>query len=190
MPQLPAFCDCGNIFPSAYAISGGVGNIRNVRCQCPKCGKQAHVPDGLYRTVGETLELLSAPERSIKELARLAEILRSAQKTKASPEVLDKKIASELPALAALTKLLPKTTSDRIALINTILVAITLLKDCAPQRPTVEQVIEQTYVSATTVIQAPAVPSQPKKKKTKVGRNELCPCGSGKKSKHCCGGSG
>lgn len=40
---------------------------------------------------------------------------------------------------------------------------------------------------------AAAVPERPKKQQTvrrdhpKVGRNDLCPCGSGKKYKHCCG---
>ena len=28
---------------------------------------------------------------------------------------------------------------------------------------------------------------QPVRVEKKVGRNELCPCGSGKKYKHCCG---
>ena len=30
---------------------------------------------------------------------------------------------------------------------------------------------------------------QPRRKAAKVGRNELCPCGSGKKYKRCCGGA-
>ncbi|MCL2545100.1 MAG: SEC-C metal-binding domain-containing protein, partial [Clostridia bacterium] len=30
-------------------------------------------------------------------------------------------------------------------------------------------------------------PNRPKKAETKVGRNEPCPCGSGKKYKNCCG---
>ena len=32
-----------------------------------------------------------------------------------------------------------------------------------------------------------AAVKQPKVNKEKVGRNDLCPCGSGKKYKHCCG---
>jgi SWIM/SEC-C metal-binding protein len=30
-------------------------------------------------------------------------------------------------------------------------------------------------------------PSEPKRAETKIGRNEPCPCGSGKKHKKCCG---
>ena len=37
-------------------------------------------------------------------------------------------------------------------------------------------------------IEAPTdEPKQPVVKETKVGRNDLCPCGSGKKYKNCCG---
>lgn len=31
-------------------------------------------------------------------------------------------------------------------------------------------------------------PPEPRSAKTKIGRNDPCPCGSGKKYKHCCGG--
>ena len=33
-------------------------------------------------------------------------------------------------------------------------------------------------------------PSKPVTKKDKVGRNDPCPCGSGKKYKKCCGAGG
>ena len=32
-------------------------------------------------------------------------------------------------------------------------------------------------------------PSEPRRSASKVGRNEMCPCGSGKKHKKCCGGA-
>jgi uncharacterized protein YchJ len=31
--------------------------------------------------------------------------------------------------------------------------------------------------------------SEPRRTSAKVGRNEMCPCGSGKKYKKCCGGA-
>jgi uncharacterized protein len=34
-----------------------------------------------------------------------------------------------------------------------------------------------------------ALPPQPRRNAPKVGRNDLCPCGSGKKYKRCCGGA-
>ena len=34
-----------------------------------------------------------------------------------------------------------------------------------------------------------AFTSEPRRTASKVGRNELCPCGSGKKYKRCCGGA-
>ncbi|MGA2648447.1 MAG: SEC-C metal-binding domain-containing protein [Candidatus Sulfotelmatobacter sp.] len=36
---------------------------------------------------------------------------------------------------------------------------------------------------------ASAHTSEPRRSSTKVGRNNLCPCGSGKKYKRCCGGA-
>jgi len=41
------------------------------------------------------------------------------------------------------------------------------------------------YVDGTT----PIISRNPRKKQVKVGRNEPCPCGSGKKYKYCCSGS-
>jgi uncharacterized protein len=43
--------------------------------------------------------------------------------------------------------------------------------------------VQALYAWRTNPIAAPA----PKKKGPKVGRNDLCPCGSGKKHKKCCG---
>jgi hypothetical protein len=143
----------------------------------------AHIPDGIYHAVGDVLEVLSAPERTVQELTRLAEILRVAQKSPESASVVEKKIESELPALSSLTRLLPKSTSDRLALIGIIIAALGLLKECAPQTVTVQQVIENTYI--TVNMRAPA-PTTRHKTKNKTGRNERCPCGSGKKYKHCC----
>jgi hypothetical protein len=37
---------------------------------------------------------------------------------------------------------------------------------------------------------ASAEPSEPRREVSKAGRNEMCPCGSGKKYKKCCGGDG
>lgn len=49
----------------------------------------------------------------------------------------------------------------------------------------------ELYTHLRTILQAneaPPAPSSLTEKKPKVGRNEPCPCGSGKKFKRCCGG--
>jgi preprotein translocase subunit SecA len=49
----------------------------------------------------------------------------------------------------------------------------------APER---EKVAVETATSADDTLQ-----KQPVKKDRKAGRNDTCPCGSGKKYKNCCG---
>jgi len=41
--------------------------------------------------------------------------------------------------------------------------------------------------SNTTKVESEAIPSPVRQPQPKVGRNEPCPCGSGKKYKKCCG---
>ena len=50
----------------------------------------------------------------------------------------------------------------------------------APER---EKVVKETYTNESDN----SVKKQPVKKTDKAGRNDLCPCGSGKKYKNCCG---
>ena len=45
-----------------------------------------------------------------------------------------------------------------------------------------EQVAKETATSGDGTVE-----NKPVRKKVKVGRNDPCPCGSGKKYKHCCG---
>ena len=52
----------------------------------------------------------------------------------------------------------------------------------APQQ--VEQKVEMVAVGSDGVVSKPATTQA---KNDKVGRNDLCPCGSGKKYKACCG---
>ena len=51
-----------------------------------------------------------------------------------------------------------------------------------------KQPTERKQIVDVDTIEAPTdEPKQPVVKETKVGRNDLCPCGSGKKYKNCCG---
>ena len=52
----------------------------------------------------------------------------------------------------------------------------------------IEQNVEREEVAKVTGTNKEAEAAGPKKRATaKVGRNDLCPCGSGKKYKFCCG---
>jgi preprotein translocase subunit SecA len=46
---------------------------------------------------------------------------------------------------------------------------------------------EQVAKPTSTNMDDTSVSAPKKRKEPKVGRNDLCPCGSGKKYKYCCG---
>ena len=184
--HLPAFCDCGNVFPSPFSFDGGAVEIENCRVTCPKCRALARVPDGIFEIVGNTLKVLSAPERTVHELNRLAKILADARQSPERAADLEKTIADELPAYAFLQDWIPKTLADRQGYIVIVISLIALILQARnsgkpTQSITPEQVIQQTYVT----VQPAPVPKAPAR--AKVGRNAPCPCGSGKKYKNCCG---
>jgi preprotein translocase subunit SecA len=54
-------------------------------------------------------------------------------------------------------------------------------------QPTAIENEKQGYGSSPSGFSSSQSPSQPVSKKPKVGRNDPCPCGSGKKYKKCCG---
>lgn len=147
-----------------------------------------HVPDGVFNFIGNTIEILSAPERTIDELARLANILREAREKQDTPEEVALRIQRELPTLSRLGDLLPKNRSELYGFLAVVLAAIQLLSQSAPtqQGPVtinINQVVNQV-ISQSPPVSHPARSTELSKK---VGRNEPCPCGSGKKFKKCCG---
>lgn len=187
MPQIPAFCDrCGTIFGSGIVVenSTNVSFLDVTAGPCPVCGGTGHVPDGVFNIIGSTLEVLSAPERTVKDLTRLAQIFSEAQTTKQSREEVAERVAKEVPAFSKVVDLLPHNRGELYTFLGLILATIPLLKECTPQERsnvTINQVVNQVVVQQT------AVPQPPSTLKLKVGRNDPCPCGSGNKYKKCCG---
>ncbi|MHB8223226.1 MAG: SEC-C metal-binding domain-containing protein, partial [Desulfurivibrionaceae bacterium] len=157
---------------------------------CPNCGGMGHVPDGVFNFIDSTIEILSAPQRTIKELSRLAQIFREAKAKQQSTEQVATQIKEELPGLSSLADLLPKNRAELYGFLALVVATVQLLTP-APQQPAqnitinVSQVVEQTLSSAPTTKATPQAILQSKKK---IGRNEPCPCGSRKRYKKCCGG--
>jgi preprotein translocase subunit SecA len=147
-----------------------------------------HVPDGVFNFVGSTIEILSAPKRTVEELTRLAAILREARDERQTPEQVKARIEKEVPALAKLGELLPKNRGELYGFLAVILAAIPLFmqppapSQQSPVTVTINQVINQAAGQPMT---EPV--TEPQQSNRKVGRNEKCPCGSGKKYKKCCG---
>lgn len=187
MPSVPAFCDtCGTVFNSGIFVenSTNISFAGNRSGPCPSCGGMGHVPDGVFNFIGNTIEILSAPERTIAELTRLTQILREAKAKAETREQVVSRIEKELPSLSGLVKLLPENRSDLYGFLAVVLAAVQLFSQPPTQNSTtfnVTQVIQQVIAEPSD---AKAVPVKPKKK---VGRNETCPCQSGIKYKRCCG---
>jgi SEC-C motif len=193
--RAPAFCDsCGTIFQSAFEINAQHTTFINCGSgPCPKCGGSGHIPDGIYNFIGNTIELLSGPSRTVSELQRLAEILNQARNRKKSIEEVSERIEKELPWFSSLKDLLPKSRTEFYPFIGIVIAVVGLiigqLKQDQPPKVTVNQVVN-------IICQEPAIHSHQQtvttttkvKAKKKVGRNDPCPCGSGKKYKKCCQG--
>lgn len=192
MPSVPAFCDtCGTVFNSGIFVenSTNISFAGNRSGPCPKCGGMGHIPDGVFNFIGSTIEILSAPQRTISELMHLVEILRKAKANSETREQVASRIEKELPALSVLAKLLPENQAELYGFLAVVLAAAQLFT--APSQPTqtpttvnVTQVIQQVMAGPSNPPRA-ASPSAPDTKKQ--GRNEPCACGSGLKYKKCCG---
>lgn len=187
MVNIPAFCDiCGAAFPSGFAFE----NCRNIHLQgnksgpCPRCGGMGSVIDGVFDIAGDVIKILAAPKRTIESLQKLSELLKEAAVKKQSAEDISSKIEKELPEYSSIAKYIPKNATELVAWLTLILVAIQTInnlgKDEAPDiniilNQSVEQSVEQKNYYPFVIPETP--PS----------RNSPCPCGSGKRYKHCCG---
>lgn len=187
--RVPAVCDaCGYIFPSGFDAenSTNIGFFGCTAGPCPVCNGTGHVPDGIYNFVGNTIELLSGPARSISELRRLAAILEQAQNRNVSHQEFADEIDKEIPELRSLKDVLPKTRIELYTalILLTAIVALVLKSrdsDESTSQIDIEQVINHIY-------QQHSPDTTPNRGAAeKVGRNEPCPCKSGKKFKHCHG---
>jgi hypothetical protein len=149
--------------------------------------------------VGNTIELISGPERTYRDLERLAAVLKEARAQGATVAEIAQAIRKETPELTSVGDLLPKSRAELYAFIGIILSAIAiLLSQCAsPRKRTqpilnvnVEQVINQAVSAQTAERPTEAARVEKGTGKEPVGRNDPCPCGSGKKYKRCHGAMG
>lgn len=154
MPSIPAFCDsCGTPFPSGFFFENSF-KVTLSGCKsglCPNCGGMGHVPDGVFNFIGSTIEILTAPQRTIEELTRLVQILREAKAKQQSTEQVSAQIKQELPGLSSLADLLPKNRGELYGFLAVVLAAIQLLTQ-SPQPVqnitiNVSQVVEQTLTA-------------------------------------------
>ena len=191
MPVVPAFCDtCGTAFNSGFFVenSTNISFSGNRSGPCPRCGGMGHVPDGVFNFIGDTIQILSAPERTVSELLGLSRILREARARGEDKEQVTARIEKEFPSLSVLANLLPANKNELYGFLGVVIAAVALYAQSADKPPSqtvvnVTQIVQQITNEQPrnqSLVQSPIVPP-------KQGRNEACRCGSGKKFKKCCG---
>jgi rubredoxin len=203
MRQIPAKCgNCGYLFPSGYGFDPGETGIEAtmsgwenapVSTRCPMCGrKKGQILSGEYNFVKDTITLLSGPERTKEDLERLATFLRESQKQGATAEEIQEKAEKDTPELSTLIRYLVAERPTRIELATWLQVILTIINllvasSDSVKNPEPSQVIYEVNNYNITVQNPPAAGKE-QYVVSKVGRNDPCPCGSGKKFKKCCGG--
>lgn len=187
--RMPAICDsCLMIFASGFEVVD-CANTTFSGCTsgpCPKCGDVGRVPDGTYDVFGDTLKLLSGPSQTIEDLRRLSDILANARAQKASRDEVIATVEENVPKLRSIGDFLPQTRPELYTVIGLVIAAIALLSGNGSKKSDTEitfnQVINQIYGE-----NQPAKSGRPAAAQEKIGRNQPCPCNSGKKYKHCHG---
>lgn len=188
MPVMPAVCEtCTTIFPSGFSITNGRGVFVGSKSgPCPNCGGWGYVPDGDFMFYDNVIQILSAPERTLIQLKRLAKVLERSQKNDdMDVEEIAKAVQEEIPELAPFTSQLKNIDykfwiSILLSTIYFLIPYITSQED-EIKEINYNQVINHVYETNVKVI-----PPQPVQVE-KIGRNEVCYCGSSLKYKHCHG---
>jgi len=182
MAKIPAICqNCNTLFVKTNVIGGkGAVKIRNsIMGPCPKCGGMGRIPDGIYDFIGDSIELLSATSYSVADLNRLKSIFADARSREATFNDIKSQVKQEIPVFEKVTDLLPRTRNDLYAFIMIILTIISLVITARNRKETPKIEINQVINNIHQVVNI-------RRSSRKIGRNELCPCGSGMKYKKCC----
>jgi len=154
MPMIPAFCDnCGTAFSSGIAVNDcmNVTLSGNKAGPCPECGAMGRVIDGVFNASAQVLEVVSAPYWTYKRLEDLAGRIQRIQQSSESPEEKTERFKAEVPEIASISDVLPKTRNELYAALGVVIAAISvLLSQCDPddkaedrefQKPEIQYVV-------------------------------------------------
>ncbi|HHF2921145.1 TPA: SEC-C metal-binding domain-containing protein [Vibrio diabolicus] len=199
MPMIPAFCDnCGTPFPSGIFVENCLQMTMtgNRSGPCPKCGGMGSVPDGVFNVLGNVIEIINAPSKTIEQLQRYAQVLDEAKEQRLSREEVKQKINEEVPEFSSVSQYLPKSRSELyafLALIVSILAYVTplMMSDDGMSESDVESLINNSVQQMLMQQEIERLKRENSELKgfefSKPSRNSDCPCGSTKKYKNCCG---
>ncbi|AVF67483.1 SEC-C domain-containing protein [Vibrio alginolyticus] len=154
------------------------------------------VPDGVFNVLGNAIEIINAPSKTIEQLQRYAQVLDEAKEQRLSREEVKQKIDEEVPEFSSVSQYLPKSRSELyafLALIVSILAYVTplMMSDDGMSESDVESLINNSVQQMLMQQEIERLKRENRELKgfefTKPSRNSDCPCGSTKKYKNCCG---
>ncbi|WP_230641812.1 SEC-C metal-binding domain-containing protein [Vibrio campbellii] len=198
MPMIPAFCDdCGTPFPSGIFVENCLKMTMtgNRAGPCPQCAGMGSVPDGVFNIVGNAIEILNAPMKTVEQLQRYAKVLEQAREQSLTREEVKQKIDEEVPELSSISQFLPKSRSELyafLALIISVLTYVTplIMSDDGLSEREVEDLINNS-VQQLLIQQLNEARTDRQQLRdfefSQPSRNSDCPCGSNEKYKNCCG---
>ena len=193
MVNIPAVCStCGSLF-FAPNLVGGAGQVEfhgSRLSPCPVCGGVGDIIDGVYNAATNTARLIISTATKPQQLKALEAIFLAAKKDKLSSDQINARVQEEVPELQSISDWVPKTRMELYTFIGIVLALITYISTTtfnfmdssnSVSEDKVKELIDRA-VQDQIAVQKPT----PQVKKKKIGRNEACPCGSGKKYKKCC----
>jgi hypothetical protein len=182
------------IDPAVYAMAPNL-KVGHNTFTCPHCNQRADYSEHDFRYTQEQAGELATFGKIVKAFIDTVEA--SNEPLKAASELLgeleaakdkgDTKNLQKSKRFSALRKWLPDTP-EKVAAYIVIAQVIVQLLTKEPDKP-IDQTTIINQIDQTVIIQLQKEPEKkvPIKKGKKIGVNEPCPCGSGKKFKHCHG---
>ena len=196
MSSFIAFCEnskCGTAFEVKNLI-GGSGNATIHMTDtkvgpCPVCSSYGLIPNGIYQYANEAVTLLTGPETSVQVLQQVYELLKKAKSTTLNKEEILKEVEAVSPKTAEVLQQVPDTKtllSWLTALIALIALAIQIHTSYFKSDDIEKQFLKYLLEENKELREQNKKITPYKRETPKIKRNDQCPCGSGKKFKHCC----
>jgi hypothetical protein len=191
--DIPVVCGtCATLF-FAPNLVGGTAQVEFKNSSlgpCPVCGGVGDIIDGVYSAATNTAKLIISSATKPQQLKAIEAIFLAAKKHKLSSVQINERVHKEVPELQTISDWIPKTRMELYTFIGIVLALITYISTTSfnfidSNNNTSEKMVKE-LVDKAVQDQVKAQKPLQKPKKNKIGRNEPCPCGSGKKYKKCC----
>lgn len=189
MALVPAFCNhCDAMWDvsSLFAIKGATVQFEgNMVRPCPKCGQEGRIPDGIFAFRNNTIQVLSAPQRTMEDLARLELLLQDLRDRQVDADTAADQIQETAPWLTWLADFIRTHRSDIYQIIQIWLAVIALRMMAVPNEQTVtkeemermvdqgvERVVQEWEHTSLPKQSKPSQHAEPRDGRTEKPRND------------------